>query len=189
MYINIPLQPSSEQLQLLQAPPRPVEIIKGAAGSGKTFTAICKLIFTASYMASNGESLNIQILSFNRTLKAYISKVMEIYKEKYNIRTNITPTVDTFAKWVAPSPNINITSAKDFLQDCGQGLSLYNTFSQDFLSDEIQYVLKRFPHTNLATYLISVRHGRGILPFFEEEYRKILLYEYIHKYFFWNFEM
>lgn len=59
MYIDIPSAPSSEQLQLLQAPPRPVEIIKGAAGSGKTFTAICKLIFTASYMASNGESLEV----------------------------------------------------------------------------------------------------------------------------------
>lgn len=186
MYIDIPSAPSSEQLQLLQAPPRPVEIIKGAAGSGKTFTAICKLIFTASYMASNGESLDIQILSFNRTLKAYISEVIEIYKEKYNIRTNITPTVDTFAKWAAPSPNINITSAKDFLQNCGQGLSLYNAFSQDFLSDEIQYVLKRFPYTNLDTYLSSVRHGRGTLPAFEEEYRKILLYEYIHKYFDWK---
>ena len=51
MRLKFPKQWSSEQLTILRSAPRPIEIIKGAAGSGKTLTALLKMAFAINYFA------------------------------------------------------------------------------------------------------------------------------------------
>lgn len=188
MDVHIPSQPSPEQLQLLKRPPRPVEIIKGAAGSGKTYTAAYKLMFAASYMVANRDNVNVQILSFNRTLRGYINKMMLSYGEKYGIDSRIDISIDTFAKWALNSLNMpgQCVSANDFLRGYGAALPLHSHFSQDFLADEMAYILKRFPHDDLESYLRSTRYGRGTSPVIDDKTRQMLLRNYVTGYINWK---
>ena len=188
MDVHIPSQPSPEQLQLLKRPPRPVEIIKGAAGSGKTYTAAYKLMFAASYMVANRDNVNVQILSFNRTLRGYINEMMLSYEEKYGIDSRIDISIDTFAKWALNSLNMpgQCVSANDFLRGNGATLPLHSHFSQDFLADEMAYILKRFPHDDLESYLRSTRYGRGTSPVIDERTRQVLLHDYVVGYIDWK---
>lgn len=188
MDVHIPSQPSPEQLQLLQRPPRPVEIIKGAAGSGKTYTAAYKLMFAAIYMATNKDNVNVQILSFNRTLRGYINKMMLSYEEKYGLNERIYISIDTFAKWALSSLDMpeRCVSANDFLREKGAALPLRSLFSQDFLAEEMAYILKRFPHDALGNYVPSTRYGRGTSPVIDERTRQVLLHDYVAGYIDWK---
>lgn len=190
MKINLPPHPSPEQLVILQRPLRPVEIIKGAAGSGKTLTALYKLIFAASYMGVNRRELNIKVLSYNKTLKGYIEAMMQNQNFKgFPIGLHLNISVDIFAKWAMDICNMyhfNGCTAYEYLLQKGEQLPLYSTYSHDFLSEEMEYILKRFPHTNLNEYLSVRRNGRGAHPPLDVQNRKIILDEYIENYKNWK---
>lgn len=190
MKIEVPLRPSPEQLTILQRPPRAIEIIKGAAGSGKTLTALYKLIFAMSYISGNKEQLNIQILSYNKTLKGYIEEMMQSknfpsfpQNTKYNI------SINTFSKWAMNICNIHnfeSTNIIYFLEQNLGNISFKNIYTKDFIAQEMEYILKRFPHDNFELYVSAKRNGRGTYPPVSREMRKILLEEYVIPYFQWK---
>ncbi|SCM73179.1 3'-5' exonuclease [Desulfovibrio sp. 86] len=190
MRIELPPRPSPEQLIILQRPLRPVEIIKGAAGSGKTLTALYKLVFATGYMATYKSCINILILSYNRTLKGYIEAMLQNSRFPILPRsTQIHLTVGTFARWAMNACNIsrlNICSALEFINMNYAQLPLSSDYSPDFIAEEMSYILKRFPHNNLNSYIDARRHGRGANPAVDSNARAILVNEYISRYTEWK---
>jgi DNA helicase IV len=74
-----PIRPTAEQLPLISDNRLGIEVIRGAAGSGKTSTAILRLRSLA-YMFEEGRErehkvgpVRILVLTFNRTLRGYIA--------------------------------------------------------------------------------------------------------------------
>ncbi len=166
MKINLPDQWTSEQLTLLQHAPRPVEIIKGAAGSGKTLTAIMKMLFTANYFASQNRTISVQVLSFNRTLRGYIQTIISSPLVSSN-RGTLDLDVSTFATWATKMcelRSIKTASPMQYLNLTREGSELVQKYSLEFMAEEIEYILNRFPHDNLDAYLSTRRYGRGSSP-------------------------
>ncbi|HKH28571.1 MAG TPA: hypothetical protein VKA61_09575, partial [Sphingomicrobium sp.] len=73
-----PIRPTREQLALVSENRYGVEVIRGAAGSGKTSTAILRLrsllYMVQERLAREGleRPVEILVLTFNRTLSGYV---------------------------------------------------------------------------------------------------------------------
>lgn len=193
MLVRIPQKPSPEQLTILQRPPRAIEIIKGAAGSGKTYTALYKLVFAHTYFLERKGYVKIQVLSFNRTLRGYIAAIMDSYGFKnLHMNANIDISVDTFAKWAKRIANLSYfrdTSFSDFYtyhQRDNRSLPLNGKFSNEFITEEVDYILKRFPLNSLEAYISARRTGRGSQPVVSATDRKNLIECYVHPYIKWK---
>ena len=95
------MTPSAEQLGIIRRTRAGVELIRGAAGSGKTTTAILKLKLLVLWVLKRRKReesaipVKALVLTYNKTLKGYVRELVE----------NNTPagaveiTVDTFSRW------------------------------------------------------------------------------------------
>ena len=95
------VNPTSEQLLIVKRIRSGPELIRGAAGSGKTTTAVLKLKLLLLWVLSRrrrDEStapVNALVLTFNKTLRGYVDEIVQA-----NTPTgNINVTVDTFGHW------------------------------------------------------------------------------------------
>jgi DNA helicase IV len=72
------VDPTPEQLQVIMDPNPGFWLIRGAAGSGKTTTALLRLRFLARFWRERRVDLEIDdpvrilVLTFNRTLRGYV---------------------------------------------------------------------------------------------------------------------
>ena len=116
------IQPTAEQLPIL-ADPRPgFRIIRGAAGSGKTTTAILRLRQLCATRVSrqlrldSREPVRVLVLTFNRTLRGY---VMELVQEQITGHDGVEITVETFGRWartlVGPKQIIDSAASRKYL--------------------------------------------------------------------------
>ena len=81
-------------------------MIRGAAGSGKTTTALLRLKFLANFRhnraqraRSQGDEdapVNILVLTFNKTLRGYVNALA---REQLPAELTANLEVSTFAKW------------------------------------------------------------------------------------------
>ena len=194
MQIHFPESYSPEQMTILRRAPRKIEIIKGAAGSGKTVTALLKMAFVANYYLRAHGRARVQVLSFNRTLQSYVKEIMEhpSFSRRLAGSGNLDLSVDTFAKWalrVCGRKERDIRNPKEYLCTLSANRAnrpLGSRFDDDFIADEMEYVLKRFPHDNLSAYIGATRTGRGQSPAITGNERKILIEEYISPYIEWK---
>lgn len=194
MQIHFPKKLSPEQMTILRSEPREIEIIKGAAGSGKTVTALLKMAFVANYYLRAHGRARVQVLSFNRTLQSYINEIIGHPSFSSRLRDNgeLQLRVDTFAKWalrICGTQDPVITSSKAYLESRAANRAnrpLSSRFGDDFIADEMEYVLKRFPHDNLDTYIGATRTGRGAKPAISGDEKKILIEDYIRPYEEWK---
>lgn len=178
------VRPTPEQLRIISKNKPGVEIIRGAAGSGKTTTALLRLrsligiFLSRSRRAGSGEPVNILILTYNRTLRGYVK---ELAKQQSSDE-NAFVEVETFARWaVAHMGKINIIEEAErrrVIQDLGSDLPLEGSF----ILDEVDYVMGRFMPHDLSEYLEVKREGRGISPRVEKSLRKILIDDVIVPY-------
>lgn len=173
--------PSAEQLGIIRRTRAGVELIRGAAGSGKTTTAILKLKLLVLWVLARRKRdestvpVKALVLTYNKTLKGYVKELVE----------NNTPagpveiTVDTFARWA-----YSTLGARQI--DDGNRLSSLCTLAGpsiglpgEFLLNEVQYILGRFHPDNLNDYLTQTRDGRGIVPRVDKDSRQKIFDEII----------
>ena len=181
------VNPTSEQLQLLADQGVGFRLIRGAAGSGKTTTALLRLRQLCASRLNRqrrlglSDPVRILVLTFNRTLRGYVAQLAE---EQIQESDELDVTVDTFARWA-----LSIVGQRDLLQDDGEsfirqrllqmGMSGPNS---DYFFNEVKYIQGRFPSNQRADYLSVLRTGRGRAPAVPRTLRKRLLDEVVTPY-------
>jgi superfamily I DNA/RNA helicase len=177
--------PTPEQLTILADKKPGCVLIKGAAGSGKTTTALlrlrqlCELWLSRRSRFGLPEPVRVLVLTFNRTLEGYIA---ELARQQVAGHVGLQLQVLTFAKWASDVlGDVNIldhNGAKRLLRPLVTRLPS----DPDFLIEEVEYLLGRFPPNNLWAYLTTKRVGRGISPRVETPLQRRLLEEVIAPY-------
>lgn len=161
------IAPTAEQLPLISANRLGVEVIRGAAGSGKTSTAILRLRSLAFMFeerrarAGSTEPVKIKVLTFNRTLSGYVQSLVE---SQVRSLTNTEVTVDTFARWAISSlPPRRIVDDEIREQEIRR-LAGRLPLAPDYVVKEVEYLLGRFHPDQLDEYVTAERTGRGSTP-------------------------
>jgi DNA helicase IV len=178
---------TAEQLPIISSTRIGVEVIRGAAGSGKTTTALLRLE-SLGYMfeARQGrlettEPIRVLVLTFNRTLAGYVE---DLAREQLTGFKNISYTVETFSAWARQHLNFPLImddeTRRNYLVRNSSGISL----PSDFLLNEIDYICGRFQRSNFNDYLTTERTGRGNFPQVANQTRKKIL-ELIENYYNW----
>jgi superfamily I DNA/RNA helicase len=186
MKVLVDVTPTSEQLPIISNPQDGVTLIRGAAGSGKTTTALLMLKQLSEYWIRrrvrnhDTNPVKILVLTYNRTLKGYVAHLAE---KQIGKQSGIDLTVTTFGKW-----SIDLTGTTNLMNDnlkesliVKHGNTLFPG-NRVFLLDEVDYCLGRFLHEKRDDYLTTRREGRGIAPRMERPMRERLLTEVIKPY-------
>jgi DNA helicase IV len=176
--------PSPEQFTLIKRVRPGAELIRGAAGSGKTTTAVLKLklmllwFITRRQKAESDEPVRALVLTFNKTLRGYIEELVIANLPDGRIEV----TVDTFGRW-ANSTLGGLTIDDGY--ELGHLTRLHAGkigLAAEFLQNECEYIISRFPPAQLDEYLSCRRDGRGASPRVErttrEEILNLLVYPY-----------
>ena len=180
--------PTSEQLRILTDAGPGFRLIRGAAGSGKTTTAILRLsqlrrsrVDRQARMGLVGP-IRILVLTFNRTLRGY---VQALASEQSTPSHQVELTVDTFGRWawyLIGKPDVmDDFTAASFLRGKLGRLPIPVENLGYFVS-EIEYVLGRFSANERHRYLDIVRTGRGRVPAVGRPLRELLLSDVIGPY-------
>lgn len=167
MRILPPVVPTPEQLTILADNRRGPVLIRGAAGSGKTTTALLRLKHLCGSWTSRLErigedrAVRVLVLTYNRTLKGYIS---ELARQQVTARAGLELRVETFGKWslslLEDTAILDRRGAAALLRPLVRAMPA----NPEFLIDEVDYVLGRFEPERLADYIPVRRDGRGRSP-------------------------
>ncbi|MBO9708015.1 MAG: UvrD-helicase domain-containing protein [Caulobacter sp.] len=183
-----PIKATAEQLPLISQNRFGVEVIRGAAGSGKTSTALLRLR-SLSYMFEERlqrEGINrpvrILVLTFNRTLKGYVTALAE--EQIKNVGSTIL--IDTFAAWA-----VSVLGNRDILSDEKRESFIRaqrhdTALTSDYLVKEVDYLLGRFAEADIDSYLTAERTGRGLAPRVDREAREKILNNVVRPYAAWK---
>ena len=185
MRILPPVAPTPEQLKILGNNRPDVLLIKGAAGSGKTTTALLRLRQLCQYWLARRTRLGLTdpvrvlVLTYNRTLEGYIT---ELARQQVAGQDGLQLQVLTFSKWA-----LDVIGGANILDRDAQNRMLRPLVaalpgSNDFLMEEVDYVLSRFLRGSLEAYLTARREGRGTSPRVEQALRARLLSEVVAPY-------
>ncbi|RFZ61409.1 Helicase IV [Mycobacterium marinum] len=177
--------PTSEQLRIVSDNQPGVALVKGAAGSGKTTTALlrlhqlCSLRLHRRDRLGHNQAVRVLVLTYNRTLEGYIR---ELAQQQVTGRAGLHLEISTFGRWaneLAGHPTLcDYDKSRQLLTPLLTGIPR----PKDFLIEEVNYVLDRFPPDRLAEYLTTQRNGRGLAPRVETPLRRRLLDEVIGPY-------
>lgn len=183
--------PTPEQLPIISRTRAGVEIIVGAAGSGKTTIALLRLRSHVGLHLSRREKLGdpspvrVLVLTHNRTLRGYIDALIQ---EEVRDITGAKLVVSTFGKWSRPSLGnrrlLDDNTARKQIADLGRNLNL----PTEFLSDEVEYILGRFKPEDLPAYATALRVGRGRAPRVDRAERQRILDKVVNPYRKWKTE-
>jgi superfamily I DNA/RNA helicase len=166
-------------------------LIRGAAGSGKTTTALLRLKFLVRYWRERKTELGLAgpvrvlVLTFNRTLRGYID---ELAQQQIQSGPEVTLEVTTFGAWAQGLLGRVILERDPMEAKIRQLAGNDFPWRQRFLTDEVDYVLGRFSPADRAAYLTAERTGRGRAPRVDQPLRERLLSQVIEPYVAWKGE-
>lgn len=178
------IRATGEQLPLMGQNTLGVGIICGAAGSGKTSTALLRLrSLVHMYLArhermGNTAPVKVLVLTFNRTLSGYVSALAA---DQIASDANVDLEVSTFAKWSREKlgcPAIS-QSSDDKLKAFARHFAGLDT---GYAATEAEYAMGRFLPEDLDKYIAVERTGRGLQPRVERALRRRLLDEVVLPY-------
>ena len=181
----INIVPSPEQLTILSDARPGFRLIRGAAGSGKTTAALLRLRqLCGSRLArrdrlGSDQPVRVLVLTFNQTLRGYVS---ELAREQVSASDALDLTIDTFGRWalhlVGQRTVMSGPERRNRIRALlsGAGLSRQNL---EYFTDEVEYVIGRFPPDRREDYLEATRSGRGRAPAVPQRIRQRLLIDVI----------
>lgn len=185
------VKPTDEQLKLMVRPRPGTLIIRGAAGSGKTTTSILMMKLSIGYFIEEfnrrnlDEKIKIRIFTFNKTLAAYITDLVqrESFLTNQKNQRKLDIEVTTLSKYMHQRINGNptILSLADQAKLIKR-LSVNLSLSTQFIIDEVEYLLGRLNEDNLEDYINMERSGRGSIPRVEKQLRREILEKIVQPY-------
>ncbi len=183
------MTPSPEQIGIVRRVTRGVTLIRGAAGSGKTTTALMRLRASAgatiNQLRNEGRlPANILVLTYNNSLKGYISAVAEEELGDYAGEASIY--VMTFDGWAYNSLGWRGSMNPKTFDAALWNLATNFPRETQFSVDEANYVMGRFEPARLEDYIGCLRTGRGVAPQMDAAARRRLLDEVIYPYVDWK---
>lgn len=174
-----------EQIGIINRIRAGVTIIRGAAGSGKTTTALLSLRASAGATINQLESIGalpakVLLLTYYNSLRGYVAEVATQELSEYGY-DEITLDITTFDKWAydltgVQNLNPKVTDARL------EALAVPFPRETSFVVDEVHYLLGRFPVNDLGRYLTTARSGRGLAPQMDQAMRQRLLTEVVEPY-------
>lgn len=179
---------TAEQLPLISQNRFGVEVVCGAAGSGKTSTALLRLrslcyMFAARRARRGDEApVRVLVLTYNRTLAGYVRSLAE-HQISADLAVNLE--IETFGRWAMSAlgfPNVDERGARTRLTRLAKSLG---SLTPDYIVKETEYLLGRFEPEKLSRYLTVERTGRGTLPRVERSLRRRILSEVVEPYMDW----
>lgn len=194
MRILPPVAPTPEQLTVLLENRPGVFVISGAAGSGKTTTALLRLTALCGQWLSRKQRLGLAapvrvlVLTYNRTLEGYIQELARTQVAANATLSRgvaageISLSVSTFGKWslslLDPGSGPDADECKALLEGCATNFPM----ATRFVTDEVEYILGRFPRDGLEAYIGCIREGRGASPRMDAATRRRLLEDVVYPY-------
>lgn len=166
MRVLVDVVPTPQQIAIVSRNRPGIEIIKGAAGSGKTTTALLRLrSLIGAYSRrvlreDNPRAIRVLVLTYNRTLSGYITNLTN---NQLDGRNPVDLTVSTFARWAKFYLGATIadgTTCYSIISRLGSHLP----FDSSFLQGEVNYAMGRFLGGEIYRYLDCERSGRGSSP-------------------------
>ena len=156
--------PTPEQALVIDDDAPDFWLIRGAAGSGKTTTALLRLKFLVRYWRDRREDLGLTgpvrvlVLTFNRTLRGYID---ELARQQIQAGPEVDLEVSTFGGWSQGLLGRVILEhgPRDARLRSLAGASF--PWSMEFLASEVDYVLGRLLPADRQEYVTAERTGRG----------------------------
>jgi len=181
---------TAEQLTVIDNPAPGFWLIRGAAGSGKTTTALLRLKFLVRYWRERRADLGLEapvrvlVLTFNRTLRGYVAELAE---QQIPSDAEVDLEISTFGFWSKQ------LLGQVLLESGPQSLALKRfagdrfPWTDDFLLSEVNYVLGLYMPDERSRYMRAERTGRGRSPTVERgEVRQRLISEVIEPYEAWK---
>jgi superfamily I DNA/RNA helicase len=196
MRVLADVRPTPEQLSILQDYRPGFVLIRGAAGSGKTTTAVLRLRHVTGVWANQKDRegdespVKVLVLTYNRTLRGYVKELVEQQIEIDRFDLNLS----TFGKWAR-----DLQGRPDMLSDYRRSIKLQQLgfglgYQPEFLVDEVDYVLGRYLPEQITQYYADHKHphyerrGRGPTPRVNREQRQRIVVEVIEPYIAWKEE-
>jgi superfamily I DNA/RNA helicase len=181
--------PTPEQLIVIEDGSPGFWLIRGAAGSGKTTTALLRLKFLVGYWRDRRIDLGLDapvrvlVLTFNRTLRGYID---ELARQQIPEGLDVDIEVTTFSSWAQRLLG-RVVIDRD-TQSAQLARLAADAFPWDarFLNAEVEYASGRFLPADLDVYLDARRTGRGPAPAVTRSSRQQLLDRVVRPYSQWK---
>lgn len=181
--------PTPEQALVIDDDAPDFWLIRGAAGSGKTTTALLRLKFLVRYWRDRREDLGLTgpvrvlVLTFNRTLRGYID---ELARQQIQAGPEVDLEVSTFGGWSQGLLGWVILEhgPRDARLRSLAGAGF--PWSMEFLASEVDYVMGRWLPADRQEYVTAERTGRGAAPRVDRPLRERLLTQVIEPYEAWK---